>query len=147
MSTKRVTVDGHLTTILDVVRAVGPLDRAMRISADCSVLPASGEQAVQRDGNRRVGPGLGISREASDLRRSFALRSSNMKTQLLRMVRRTSNGGRIMIRSLLLLAIGIGLGLGGLVAAPDHKDGEAVRVISSRDIKEKLDGKDAAVKF
>jgi quercetin dioxygenase-like cupin family protein len=70
-----------------------------------------------------------------------------MKTQLLRMVRRTSNGGRIMIRSLLLLAIGIGLGLGGLVAAPDHKDGEAVRVISSRDIKEKLDGKDAAVTF
>jgi quercetin dioxygenase-like cupin family protein len=47
-----------------------------------------------------------------------------------------------MIRSLLVLAIGIG---GGLAAARIHEDGESVRVISARDIKEKLDGKDAKV--
>ena len=52
-----------------------------------------------------------------------------------------------MIRSLLVLAIGIGLGLGGLAAAHTHEDGESVKVISARDIKEKLDGKDAKVTF
>jgi quercetin dioxygenase-like cupin family protein len=52
-----------------------------------------------------------------------------------------------MIRSLLVLAIGIGLGLGGLAAAPIHEDGESVRLISARDIKEKLDGKDTKVSF
>jgi quercetin dioxygenase-like cupin family protein len=50
-----------------------------------------------------------------------------------------------MIRSLLVLAIGIGLGLGGLAAAHIYEDGESVRLISARDIKEKLDGKDAKV--
>ena len=50
-----------------------------------------------------------------------------------------------MIRSLLILAIGVGLGLGGLAAAQIHEDGESVRLISARDIKEKLDGKDAKV--
>jgi quercetin dioxygenase-like cupin family protein len=50
-----------------------------------------------------------------------------------------------MIRSLLVLAIGVGLGLGGLAAAQIHEDGESVRLVSARDIKEKLDGKDAKV--
>ena len=50
-----------------------------------------------------------------------------------------------MIRRLLVLAIGIGLGLGGLAAAYIHEDGESVRLISTRDIKETLDGKDAMV--
>ncbi len=50
-----------------------------------------------------------------------------------------------MIRRLLLLAIGIGLGVVGMAAAHNGEDGESVRVISAQDIKEKLDGKDAAV--
>ena len=50
-----------------------------------------------------------------------------------------------MIRSLLVLAIGIGLGLGGAVATHIHEDGELVKLVSARDIKEKLDGKDAKV--
>jgi quercetin dioxygenase-like cupin family protein len=50
-----------------------------------------------------------------------------------------------MIRSLLVLAIGIGLGIGGMAAAHIHEDGESVRLVSARDIKEKLDGKDAKV--
>jgi quercetin dioxygenase-like cupin family protein len=50
-----------------------------------------------------------------------------------------------MIRRLLIPAIGIGLGLGGLAAARMDEHGESVRVISARDIKEKLDGKDAKV--
>lgn len=50
-----------------------------------------------------------------------------------------------MIRNLVVLAIGIGLGLGGLAAAPMHDDGESVRLISARDIQEKIDGKDAKV--
>ena len=50
-----------------------------------------------------------------------------------------------MIRSLFVLAIGVGLGLDGLAAAHIHQDGESVRLISARHIKEKLDGKDAKV--
>lgn len=50
-----------------------------------------------------------------------------------------------MIRSLLALTIGIAIGVGGLAAASQHEDGEAVRVITARDIKEKLDGKDSKV--
>jgi quercetin dioxygenase-like cupin family protein len=50
-----------------------------------------------------------------------------------------------MIRGLLALSIGIGLGLGGLATAHIHEDGESVSLISARDIKEKLDGKDAKV--
>lgn len=49
-----------------------------------------------------------------------------------------------MTRSLLFLAIG--LGLGGW-AVHDHQDGESVKVISAKEIKEKLDGKDAKVTF
>src|SRR4051812_9993717 len=50
-----------------------------------------------------------------------------------------------MIRKLLLLAIGIGLGAGGMAVAHNGDDGESVRVITTHDIKEKLDGKDSAV--
>ena len=48
-----------------------------------------------------------------------------------------------MIRTLLTLAVGIGVVAGGMKAAHDHEDGEKVKVLSSFDIKEKLDGKDA----
>jgi len=50
-----------------------------------------------------------------------------------------------MKRSLLLLAIGVALGVGGMTFAHDHEDGEWVKIISARDIQEKLDGKDAKV--
>jgi quercetin dioxygenase-like cupin family protein len=52
-----------------------------------------------------------------------------------------------MIRKLLLLALGIGLGVGGMAAARNREDTEPVRVISSQDIKEQIDGKDTAVTF
>jgi quercetin dioxygenase-like cupin family protein len=48
-----------------------------------------------------------------------------------------------MIRTLLALAAGIGVGAGVMNAAHHHDDGEKVRQLSSTDIKEKLDGKDA----
>src|SRR5262249_50060025 len=48
---------------------------------------------------------------------------------------------------LCLLLIGIALGAGGMTFAHNHEDGESVKLISSRDIKEKLDGKDAKVSF
>ena len=47
-----------------------------------------------------------------------------------------------MIRTLLTLAAGIGIGAGGMLAAPHH-DGEKVKVLSERNIVEKLDGKEA----
>jgi len=47
-----------------------------------------------------------------------------------------------MIRTLLTLAAGIGLGAGGILAA-QHHDGEKVRVVSERNITEKIDGKEA----
>ena len=47
-----------------------------------------------------------------------------------------------MFRSLLTLAAGIGIGAGGMVAA-QHHDGEKVKVISERNITEKIDGKEA----
>lgn len=51
---------------------------------------------------------------------------------------------------LLVVVLGIFLGARGAVVAQrheaqQHEDGEAVRVISARDIQEKLDGKDAGV--
>jgi quercetin dioxygenase-like cupin family protein len=52
-----------------------------------------------------------------------------------------------MNRSLLFLIAGIGLGAGGLTFAQHHEDGEGVKILSARDIKEKLDGKDAKVTF
>ena len=48
-----------------------------------------------------------------------------------------------MPRNLLFLAIGIALGVGGATTANHHEDGEKVKVLSTTDIKEKLDGKDA----
>ena len=47
-----------------------------------------------------------------------------------------------MIRTMLTLAAGIGIGAGGMVAA-QHHDGEKVKVISERNISEKIDGKEA----
>jgi quercetin dioxygenase-like cupin family protein len=50
-----------------------------------------------------------------------------------------------MIRTLLTLAVGMGFGAGGMQVAHHHgaKDGEQVKVLSERDIVEKLDGKEA----
>ncbi|MDB5336141.1 MAG: Cupin domain protein [Planctomycetaceae bacterium] len=50
-----------------------------------------------------------------------------------------------MNRSLLVLVIGIALGAAGMAFACAHEDGESVRVISTNDIKEKLDGKETKV--
>ena len=47
-----------------------------------------------------------------------------------------------MFRTLLTLAAGIGIGTGGILLA-QHHDGEKVRVISERNITEKIDGKEA----
>jgi quercetin dioxygenase-like cupin family protein len=47
-----------------------------------------------------------------------------------------------MRQKLLVLAIGIALGLGGAAAAHFHEDGESVKVITSQEIKEQLDGQD-----
>jgi len=47
----------------------------------------------------------------------------------------------------LLLLIGAALGAGGMTFAHVHEDGESVKVISARDIKEKLDGKESKVTF
>jgi hypothetical protein len=41
--------------------------------------------------------------------------------------------------------IGVVLGASGMTFAHLHEDGESVKVISERDIKEKLDGKEAKV--
>jgi quercetin dioxygenase-like cupin family protein len=50
-----------------------------------------------------------------------------------------------MFRALFLLAAGIGVGFGAgvMAASHQHEDGEKVKVLSARDIKEKLDGKEA----
>ena len=53
-----------------------------------------------------------------------------------------------MRRSLLLLAFGLVIGVGGMAVAHLHEeDGEAVKVLSAIDIKEKLDGKVAVATF
>ena len=46
-----------------------------------------------------------------------------------------------MIRILLPLAVGAAVG--GVALAPDRENAEAVKVLSARDVKEKLDGKEA----
>jgi quercetin dioxygenase-like cupin family protein len=46
-----------------------------------------------------------------------------------------------MVRILLSLAVGVGVG--GVALAHDRENAEAVKVLSARDVKEKLDGKDA----
>lgn len=48
-----------------------------------------------------------------------------------------------MNRSILLVVVGVALGAGAVAFAHAHEDGESVRTLSARDIKEKLDGKDA----
>jgi quercetin dioxygenase-like cupin family protein len=55
--------------------------------------------------------------------------------------------GAIMNRSLLVLVVGVALGACGMTFAHlhDHKDGESVKLLSARDIVEKLDGKEAKV--
>jgi quercetin dioxygenase-like cupin family protein len=52
-----------------------------------------------------------------------------------------------MKRMLLVLLMGAALGAGGMSFAHFHEDGEQVKIISSQEIYEKLDGKDAAVTF
>src|SRR5262245_30209409 len=51
-----------------------------------------------------------------------------------------------MIRSLVTLAAGIGIGAGGMLAA-QQAGGEKVKVISARNISEKIDGKEAKATF
>lgn len=50
-----------------------------------------------------------------------------------------------MMRVVYALLIGIAAGVGGMVMAQHHQDGESVRVISTHEIQEKLDGKDTKV--
>src|SRR5215475_4317806 len=54
-----------------------------------------------------------------------------------------------MRRSTLILVIGVAIGIAGLTVAHSEDDasgnGERVKVLASYDVKEKLDGKDAAV--
>lgn len=50
-----------------------------------------------------------------------------------------------MHRSLLLLSLGMALGIGGAAIAYHHKDGEAVKLIGTHDMKEKLDGNETKV--
>ena len=48
-----------------------------------------------------------------------------------------------MNRTLSLVAMALVVGLGGVALAQLHEDGEKIRVISTQDIKEKLDGEKA----
>jgi len=48
-----------------------------------------------------------------------------------------------MFRTLIVLTVGIGIGVCGTMAAHDPNDGEKVKTLSARDIKENLDGKEA----
>jgi len=50
-----------------------------------------------------------------------------------------------MKRKLFVLLFGAALGAGGMAFADFHEDGEQVKVISSQEINEKLDGNDATV--
>ena len=43
----------------------------------------------------------------------------------------------------ILLALAVGAGVGGAALAPDRENAKAVKVLSARDVKEKLDGKEA----
>jgi quercetin dioxygenase-like cupin family protein len=55
-----------------------------------------------------------------------------------------------MHRSLFVLVIGIAIGVAGMTFGnghEKHEDGESVKEISVRDIREKLDGKDSKVTF
>jgi quercetin dioxygenase-like cupin family protein len=48
-----------------------------------------------------------------------------------------------MIRTLGTLVLGVGIGIGGMAVADHQHDGERVKVLSERDISEKIDGKQA----
>ena len=48
-----------------------------------------------------------------------------------------------MNRNILLAVVGVALGAGAVAFAHGQEDGESVKILSARDIKEKLDGKDA----
>ncbi|MCE9557094.1 MAG: cupin domain-containing protein [Planctomycetes bacterium] len=50
-----------------------------------------------------------------------------------------------MTRSLMMLAMGVAIWTGAGIEAHGHEDGEQVKVLSVHNVKEKLDGKDAAV--
>jgi quercetin dioxygenase-like cupin family protein len=54
--------------------------------------------------------------------------------------------GPVMRQTFVLLLIGVALGAGGMALAQrhEHENGEAVKVIATQNIKEKLDGKEAA---
>ena len=43
----------------------------------------------------------------------------------------------------ILLALAVGAGVGGVTLAHDRENAKAVKVLSARDVKEKLDGKEA----
>ena len=43
----------------------------------------------------------------------------------------------------ILLALAVGAGVGGVALAHDRENAEAVKVLSARNVKEKLDGKEA----
>ena len=43
----------------------------------------------------------------------------------------------------ILLALAVGAGVGGVALAHDRENAKAVKVLSARDVKEKLDGKEA----
>jgi quercetin dioxygenase-like cupin family protein len=43
----------------------------------------------------------------------------------------------------ILLALAVGAGVGGVALVHDRENAEAVKVLSARDVKEKLDGKEA----
>ena len=50
-----------------------------------------------------------------------------------------------MRRISLILIVGVAIGIGGLTLARPEENGEHVKVLATYDVKEKLDGKDAAV--
>lgn len=50
-----------------------------------------------------------------------------------------------MSQNFLFLALGIACGVGGAAAAFHHEDGESVKIVASREIQEKVDGKEAKV--
>ena len=45
----------------------------------------------------------------------------------------------------ILLALAVGAGVGGVALAHDRENAEAVKVLTARDVKEKLDGKETKV--
>ncbi len=55
------------------------------------------------------------------------------------------NEGAIVNRILLSLGFGVVLGVGGMSFAHLHEDGESVKVLSTQNIHEKVDGKEAKV--